>query len=115
MNIDKKQEIPENWIFTIQDISVNTPTNKLYIYENNTYIIQKAYWQEGESNILAKGSFDYKGDYDEFIENLKNIEIKDGDISIYRLEIKNDKTILIGSNEKVREFLDSIPYDRIFY
>jgi len=107
--------IPDNWLFTVQDAAVAGISNKLYVYENNTYILQNSHKINNFQDwVLSKGKLNYQGNFDELMNNIREIPETAG-WHIYKIEL-NDGTIkFTGPNKNITDIIKLVSDENIFY
>ena len=95
-----------NLLFIVTDISCDCISNKLNVYDNNTYKLDKV----GSFTIMGY----YEFDMESLVEELKNYDSENNPYSLYQIEFANGKQKVVSS-EKLQEFLDSLAIENMFY
>lgn len=105
--------IPLNWIYTIRNVALNTYCNKIYIYKDGTYIIEKGFWNDLESNILSKGYISNLGNMNDLLSKLEkdSKEHQDDEYGYEIIKWDNTKMYVSINNETLQSILSATKYN----
>lgn len=117
--------IPNNWVLKIEPVYLDEPSNALYLYKNNRYIITNEY-TVGFGNIVRnRGKLSYNVNYNEIVNNIKQDEIKinikkeNNELNkpspMYSVTLEDGTRINISYSNTILELIKLIEYEKIFY
>lgn len=115
-NNSKKEK--NNWLIKVDNVSYNCLSNSLYIYEDKSYIVIRAYRPNGIFNSWKIGTGKIKYDYNisEIIKEVNSISSDIINYINYKITFSDGTTKIISIKDsiKLNEFINQIPIKNIF-